>query len=58
MSIRYARPEYNGTVVYLLALDATTYARATRERVPHGLPDLEKVPVAARYRRRPPPLFW
>lgn len=42
MSIRYYRPEYNGTVIYLIALDATEYARATRERVPHGLPDLEK----------------
>jgi putative ABC transport system permease protein len=42
MGIRYYRPEYNGTVVYLVALDATAYARATRARVPHGMPDLEK----------------
>jgi putative ABC transport system permease protein len=42
MSIRYSRPEYNGTIVYLVALDATEYARATRARIPHGLPDLEK----------------
>lgn len=42
MSIRYYRPEYNGTIIYLVALDATEYARATRARVPHGLPDLEK----------------
>ncbi len=42
MTIRYARPEYNGTIVYLVALDATEYARATRARVPRGLPDLEK----------------
>jgi putative ABC transport system permease protein len=42
MTIRYARPEYNGTIVYLVALDATDYARATRARVPHGMPDLER----------------
>ncbi|MBN9119793.1 MAG: FtsX-like permease family protein [Planctomycetes bacterium] len=42
MTIRYSRPEYNGTVVYLVALDAIEYARATRARVPRGLPDLEK----------------
>lgn len=42
MCIRYYRPEYNGTVVYLIALDAREYARATRERVPTGMPDLEK----------------
>jgi len=42
MSIRYARPEYNGTIVYLVALDAAEYARATRARVPRGMPDLEK----------------
>jgi putative ABC transport system permease protein len=42
MTIRYARPEFNGTIVYLIALDATDYARATRARVPGGLPDLEK----------------
>ncbi len=42
MTIRYSRPEFNGTVVYLIALDATEYARATRSRVPDGLPDVEK----------------
>jgi putative ABC transport system permease protein len=42
MAIRYSRPEYNGTIVYLLAVDAVDYVRATRERVPVGLPDLEK----------------
>jgi putative ABC transport system permease protein len=42
MSIRYARPEFNGTIVYLVALDAVEYARATRARVPAGMPDLEK----------------
>lgn len=44
MSIRYARPEFNGTVVYLVALDVTTYARATRGRVPDGVIDFSKFP--------------
>jgi len=42
MGIRYSRPEYNGTVVYLIALDAEEYAVATRARVPNGMPDLER----------------
>ncbi|MBX9585079.1 MAG: ABC transporter permease [Gemmataceae bacterium] len=43
MAIRYSRPEFNGTIVYIIAVDAAEYARATRSRVPHGLPELEKV---------------
>lgn len=42
LSIRYGRPEFNGTIVYLIALDAADYAAATRARVPDGLPALEK----------------
>jgi len=42
LGIRYARPDFNGTVVYLIAIDAEEYAVATRARVPHGMPDLEK----------------
>ncbi len=42
MGVRYARPEFNGTIVYLIALDADAFARATRARVPAGQPDLEK----------------
>jgi len=42
MTIRYARPEFNGTIVYLIAVDAVEYAKATRARQPSGLPDLEK----------------
>jgi putative ABC transport system permease protein len=42
MTLRYSRPEYNGTIVCLIALDAVEYARATRDRVPTGLPDVEK----------------
>jgi putative ABC transport system permease protein len=42
MTIRYSRPEFNGTIIYLIAVDAVEYARATRARQPSGLPDLEK----------------
>lgn len=42
MSLRYSRPEFNGTVVCLIAIDAIDYAKATRDRVPTGLPDIEK----------------
>ncbi|MFO0805341.1 MAG: ABC transporter permease [Gemmataceae bacterium] len=42
IGIRYGRPEFNGTVVYLIAIDAEEYAVATRARVPHGMPDLER----------------
>jgi putative ABC transport system permease protein len=42
MTVRYARPEFNDTIVYLVAVDAVDYARATRARAPEGLPDLEK----------------
>jgi putative ABC transport system permease protein len=42
MTIRYARPEYNGTIVYLIAVDCVEYATATRDRVPRGMPDLER----------------
>jgi putative ABC transport system permease protein len=42
IAIRYSRPEYNGTVVCLIALDAVEYARATRGRERTGMPDLER----------------
>ncbi len=42
MTIRYARPEFNGTIVFLVAIDAAEFAGATRGRVPDGMPDLEK----------------
>ena len=42
MAIRYSRPEFNDTVVMVVALDAVEYVRATRSRVPTGLPDLER----------------
>jgi putative ABC transport system permease protein len=42
MTLRYSRPEFNNTVICVTALDAVDYAKATRDRVPKGLPDLEK----------------
>lgn len=42
MSLRYSRPEFNGTIVYMIALDAEAYARATRSRLPTGIPGLEQ----------------
>jgi putative ABC transport system permease protein len=44
MTIRYARPEFNGTMVYLVALDVRTYAAATGPRVPAGAIDLDRFP--------------
>jgi putative ABC transport system permease protein len=42
MAIRYSRPEFNGTIVYLIALDPEAYVRATRARVPVGLDGMER----------------
>ncbi len=42
MTVRYTRPEFNNTIVYLVAVDAADYAQATRARIPTGLPGLEK----------------
>jgi putative ABC transport system permease protein len=42
VGIRYARPDFNGTVVYLIAIDAEQYSTATRGRSPTGMPDLER----------------
>ncbi|MBP3958991.1 FtsX-like permease family protein [Gemmata sp. G18] len=44
MSIRYSRPEYNGTIVYLVALDVNTYAEATSARVPELAVNLTRFP--------------
>ena len=33
-AIRYVRPEYNGTVVFLIAIDAVAYAEHTEQRRP------------------------
>jgi putative ABC transport system permease protein len=44
MAIRYSRPEFNGTVVYLVALDVKTYAQTTRSRVASAELDFDRFP--------------
>jgi putative ABC transport system permease protein len=44
MAIRYARPEFNGTVVYVVALDAATYAQTTGARVSAAAVDFDRFP--------------
>jgi putative ABC transport system permease protein len=44
MTIRYSRPEFNGTIVYIVALDVITYAETTRTRVPEGSIDFNRFP--------------
>jgi putative ABC transport system permease protein len=41
--LRYVRPEYNGTVVFLIAIDAVAYAEHTGRRRPTDLAGLEKL---------------
>ena len=47
MTIRYSRPEFNGTIVYLVALDVTTYAQMTGARAPELAPNLKGFPELA-----------
>ncbi|HEY1187540.1 MAG TPA: ABC transporter permease, partial [Gemmata sp.] len=47
MTIRYYRPEFNGTIVYLVALDASTYAETTALRAPELAPELKPFPELA-----------
>ncbi len=47
MTIRYSRPEYNGTIVYLVALDVVTYAEMTSARVPELAATLKDFPELA-----------
>lgn len=42
-ALRYVRPEYNGTVVFMTAIDALPFADATQPRAATGAPDLDKV---------------
>ncbi|OWK38273.1 ABC transporter permease protein [Fimbriiglobus ruber] len=47
VGIRYIRPEYNGTVVFMVAIDALSYAEETVKRVPgnkEGLAKLHALP--------------
>ena len=41
VGLRFMRPEYEGTVICMLAIDAQDYSRGTRARLPQGLPSLE-----------------
>jgi putative ABC transport system permease protein len=45
--IRYVRPEFNGTVVFLTAIDTDRFIDPSQKRGPDGLPQLDK------YRRLP-----
>ncbi len=47
MAIRYARPEFNGTIVYLVALDVVAYAETARTRVPETAVNLQRFPELA-----------
>lgn len=47
VGLRFYRPEYNGTFILVLAIDAQDYHRGVRSRLPEGLPKLdlfEKLP--------------
>lgn len=41
--IRYLRPDYNGTVIFLTALDVNEFVAPSQARGPDGLPQLEKL---------------
>ncbi|MGL6072760.1 MAG: FtsX-like permease family protein [Fimbriiglobus sp.] len=43
VGLRYVRPEYNGTIIYLVAIDAVPYAESTAKRVPGNVEGLEKM---------------
>ena len=42
VGIRFVRPDYNGSLVCMLAMDAADYQECIRERMPEGLPTLDK----------------
>ncbi|MGL4420750.1 MAG: FtsX-like permease family protein, partial [Gemmataceae bacterium] len=39
--LRYLRPEYNDTIIFLIAMDARAFADGTQSRAPVPLPDLD-----------------
>jgi len=41
VGLRFYRPEYNGTFILMIGIDAKDYKRAVRARVPEGLPALD-----------------
>jgi putative ABC transport system permease protein len=40
--LRYVRPEYNGTVIFLTAIDMERFIEPSQQRGPNGLPQLDK----------------
>lgn len=42
VGLRFYRPEYRGTFIMVIGIDAADYRRALRQRMPTGLPKLEK----------------
>ena len=42
VGLRFYRPEYNGTLILVIAIDAVEYHRSIRARQPDGLPALEE----------------
>jgi len=45
--IRYMRPSFNGTVLYLTAVDFDKFVGPSQARGPNGLPQLDKMKAAA-----------
>jgi putative ABC transport system permease protein len=43
VGLRFYRPEYRGTFILLLAMDARDYQQGIRARVPEGLPTLDRM---------------
>jgi putative ABC transport system permease protein len=41
VGLRFVRPDYQDTIICVVAMDADHYFRGTRARLPQGLPDLE-----------------
>lgn len=41
VGLRFLRPDFRGTMICLVAIDADDYFRGTRARLPQGLPGLE-----------------
>jgi putative ABC transport system permease protein len=41
--IRYIRPQYNGTIVFLVAIDIPSFVDPSQKRGPDGLPGLDKL---------------
>jgi putative ABC transport system permease protein len=40
--VRYVRPQYNGTVIFMVALDVNAFVEPSQQRGPQGLPGLDR----------------